>query len=364
MNFDAIVIDTSIYQRYGFRFDQGLLKTLEQFAGKPAGLLIPEIIAREMIDHISHKACDASIQLERALKNFDAEIGFPDIKEALKLYSADGEEVAKQKFSKFVKATGAKLIRTEGLLNVQELIDCSFGKAPPFSSKKKNEFPDAITLLVLDEYARRNQIRILAVSADNDWKDYICTSKYLGCTDDLAEAISEFQPQESLFKICEQLASIFSESDDYYVEKLRVELSKACFSQDIHYEAYSEFTWEPQFVALEFISLEFFGADGTAKFYPVSMKKDQLTVETKVIVSAKAIGEFSLFVYDPSGRGSEPNIPVGGVRKEINVKFAASVMFTTDLLEMEIFGPLFSDLEISIDPIHIDFGALDASHIP
>lgn len=363
MNFDAIVIDTSIYQRYGFRFDQGLLKTLEQFAGKPAGLLIPEMIAREMIDHIGHRACDAVNQLERALKSFDAEVGLPDIESELKRYSASGEEVAKQKFSNFVKATGAKLIRTEGLLNVQELINCYFGKLPPFSSKKKSEFPDAITLLVLDEYARRNKLRVLAVSADNDWKDYISTSEYLDCTDDLAKAISEFQPQESLFKICEQLTDIFSEADDYYIDKLRLEIAKACSTQELQYEAYSEFTWEPQFVALEFIDFEFFGADELAKFYPVSIEKDQLTVETKVIVSAKAIGEFSLFVYDPSGRGSEPNIPIGGVRKEINLKVAASVMFKTDLLEMEIFGPIFNGLEIDFDPIYVDFGALVVTQI-
>lgn len=360
MKFDAIVIDTSIYQKYGFKFEQGLLKTLEQFNGKPAGLLIPEIIAREIINHIAQKANEAALQLERAMKFFDEEVGLTQEHIAPSIYPSLGEDIAKRKLAKFTKHTGAKIIKTDGLLNVQQLIDCYFNSTPPFSAtgKKKSEFPDAITLLVLEEYASRNDIKILAVSADTDWKEYASKSKRICYTDDLAKGISEFQPQAELFEICKELSNFFSDADSPYLAELKTEISKKCTQQEFSYETYSEFTWEPQLLALEFIDLEFFGKGENATFYPVSMKGNKLIVETKLIIHVKAIGEFSLFLYDSVGRWADPNLPIGGARREQDLKILASVIFTTSKDGLEIFGPTFDNLEISLDPIHVNFGEL------
>lgn len=361
MKYDAIAIDTSIYQRHGFKFDQGLLKTLEQFKGKPAGLLIPEIVAREIIDHIAQKANEAAVQLERAHRNYDEEFGSSKESSFHALQTQSGEEVAKRKFANFVKNTGAKIIKTEGLLNVQKLIDCYFNKKPPFpaTGKKKSEFPDAITLLVLDEYAKRNDIRILSVSADTDWKEYISTSERMNHTDDLAKGISEFQTQESLFEVCKQLSHLFKDPQSIYLSELKTEISKKITQQSFKYEAYSEFTWEEQFLALDFIDLEFFSGNEEATFYPVSIRHDKITVETKVIIKAKAIGEFSLFLYERSNWSSAPNTQIGGSRKEQDLKIIASVMLTTNNAELDFTGPALNKLEISFDPIYVDFGSLE-----
>ncbi|CAE6906237.1 PIN_12 domain-containing protein [Ectopseudomonas oleovorans] len=361
MKYDAIAIDTSIYQRHGFKFDQGLLKTLEQFKGKPAGLLIPEIVAREIIDHIAQKANEAAIQLERAHKNYDEEFGSLKENNFHASQHQSGEEVAKRKFASFVKNTGAKIIKTEGLLNVQKLIDCYFNKTPPFpaTGKKKSEFPDAITLLVLDEYAKRNDIRILSVSADTDWKEYISTSERMSHTDDLAKGISEFQTQESLFEACKQLSDFFKDPQSIYLSELRTEISKKITQQRFKYEAYSEFIWEEQLLALDFVDFEFFSGNEEATFYPVSIKHDKITVETKIIIKAKAIGEFSLFLHERPNWSSDPNTQVGGSRKEQHLKIIASLIFTTDNAELELFGPTLKKLDISFDPIYVNFGSLE-----
>lgn len=361
MKYDAIAIDTSIYQRHGFKFDQGLLKTLEQFKGKPAGLLIPEIVAREIIDHIAQKANEAAVQLERAHRNYDEEFGLSKEISFHAPQPQSGEEVAKRKFANFVKNTGAKIIKTEGLLNVQKLIDCYFNKKPPFpaTGKKKSEFPDAITLLVLDEYAKRNDIRILSVSADTDWKEYISTSERMGHTEDLAKGISEFQTQESLFEACKQLSDFFKDPQSAYLSDLKTEISKKITQQRFKYEAYSEFTWEEQFLALDFIDFEFFSGNKEATFYPVSIQHDNITVETKVIIKAKAIGEFSLFLHERPSWSNTPNIQMGGARREQELTIIASVIFTTNNAELDFLGPTLNKLEISFDPIYVDFGALE-----
>lgn len=361
MKYDAIVIDTSIYQRYGFKFEQGLLKTLEQFSRKPATLLIPEIVAREVIGHIAKKTNEAALQLERAIHSFDEEVGLPKDKIHPNIYPSLGEDTAKRKLAKFTKKTGAVIIKTDGLLNVQKLIDCYFNNEPPFTAtgKKKSEFPDAITLIALEEYANRNNIKILAVSADSDWKEYISNCERMSHSEDLAQAISEFQPQAALFETCAELSKTFSEDDGYFLAELKTEISKILSQQKFSYETYSEFTWEPQLLALEVTGLEFFGKSEAATFYPVSKIGEKLTVETKVIISAKAIGEFSLFLYDFAGWGANPNQPIGGARQEQDLKILASVTFTTSQAGLEIFGPNFDNLEISLDPIHVNFGALE-----
>jgi hypothetical protein len=277
-----------------------------------------------------------------------------------------GNEVAKRKLASFVKNTGAKIVKTEGLLNVQQLIDCYFNKKPPFpaTGKKKSEFPDAITLLVLDEYAKRNDIRILAVSADTDWKDYISTSERISHTDDLAKGISEFQTQESLFKVCAQLSDFFRDSESPYLSNLKTEVSKKITQQKFKYEAYSEFTWEEQFLALEFIDFEFFSGNEEAVFYPVNIKHDKIVVETKVIIKAKAIGEFSLFLYDDRmSWASAPNTLMGGARKEQELKIMASIMFAINNTELEALGPTRNKLEISLDQIYVNFGPLELTQL-
>ncbi len=53
--FDAILIDTSIYERNGLKLDKGLLKALYQFKHSPIDLLMPDVIYNELKNHLNKK---------------------------------------------------------------------------------------------------------------------------------------------------------------------------------------------------------------------------------------------------------------------------------------------------------------------
>ena len=65
--------------------------------------------------------------------------------------------------------------------------------SPPFEEpdKKKHEFPDAIALLSLEEWAEVNKTRILAVSCDRGWAAFAAESEWIVVDSDLASALAE-----------------------------------------------------------------------------------------------------------------------------------------------------------------------------
>ena len=63
------------------------------------------------------------------------------------------------------------------------------------SGNKKNEFPDAIALLSLQSWAEENNDNLLAVSIDNDWKNFVQGKDNIKVIDDLAKAMDILNKQ-------------------------------------------------------------------------------------------------------------------------------------------------------------------------
>lgn len=56
--------------------------------------------------------------------------------------------------------------------DVKEVFDLFFQGKKPFSDHKKSEFPDAFVLHLLENYGRKNDLRIAVLSADDDMRNY------------------------------------------------------------------------------------------------------------------------------------------------------------------------------------------------
>lgn len=55
MDYGAITIDTSIFDEKGLGLEFGILKTLEQFNGRPSHLVLSEIVVREVHSHLKKR---------------------------------------------------------------------------------------------------------------------------------------------------------------------------------------------------------------------------------------------------------------------------------------------------------------------
>jgi hypothetical protein len=71
-------------------------------------------------------------------------------------------------FDRFLKDVRASEVPLS--VNLDDLCDSYFQEKPPFSGKKKSEFPDAIVLSSLRDWSSQKRKKVYAVSGDEDFK--------------------------------------------------------------------------------------------------------------------------------------------------------------------------------------------------
>ena len=68
-NYNAILIDTSIFDGNGLRLETGLLGKLRQFKKTKIDLLLPDVIKNEIQSHLEKKIRVSSNSLEKAIND-------------------------------------------------------------------------------------------------------------------------------------------------------------------------------------------------------------------------------------------------------------------------------------------------------
>src|SRR5438067_874288 len=113
MKYDAITIDTNIFDQNHLKLDEGLLKHLRQFKDKLTQLVLSEVIAGELKRHLTRQAQQAKDALASATRKVGAsellfEKPYWDLSE--KAVTPDATEAARKRFDRFLEATGCEII--------------------------------------------------------------------------------------------------------------------------------------------------------------------------------------------------------------------------------------------------------------
>ncbi|MFH4307413.1 PIN domain-containing protein, partial [Acinetobacter baumannii] len=89
---------------------------------------------------------------------------------------------------------------------------------PPFGKevKKKNEFPDAITLNAIEEWAKQNNKKVLAIACDNDWKSYCEKSENIEYNDDLATVLAYLNTVNAPYVVLNQIENLIQHEDQKF----------------------------------------------------------------------------------------------------------------------------------------------------
>lgn len=191
-------IDTNLIQAAGYNFEQGALHQLPNQLPVAVGLQLPEIVVSEIVKHRMesvHKAhkllVGAADELHR-LATFD----ISEVQSSVERLNAIS--VATQRFTQQVhdyatQCRGA-VLPTEGIHAVESLFADYFAQKPPFglSEKKKSEFPDAMCLWQLEQYAKDNNTIGIIASDDKGWKQYAAESQRLYCASSIDELTTLF----------------------------------------------------------------------------------------------------------------------------------------------------------------------------
>lgn len=364
--FGAITLDTSIFEAQGLKLESGLLKQLEQFRDSSTRLIISEIVKEEVLSHLTEKAKDARRDVEKSLKQakdyWQVEEGkIEDIKKSV-FSGREAQEIATERFARFMESTSLEIVEAQDYLIVSELIQKYFRAEPPFSEtgKKKNEFPDAIALISLETWASKNKTNIIVVTSDNDWKNFCKSSERLCANDDLAIALGLFQLQDA-DDVCRYLSEKYELG---VLENVKEAISNALeciydFDFDTYLEAESSYSYEEEITEIEVSGFKFKLLESpNIIFRPVNFDDDSLTVESRLSVNVNVECSFSFSVYDSIDKD---DVGIGGntVNTQADLEVEILITFVGDFnkvgAEVEV-----DDVEIEIKPpASINFGFVD-----
>lgn len=363
--YGAILVDTSIFDQYGLRLEKGLLGKLSQFQKSNIHYLFPDVIRAEVTSHLQSKVKSSRESLEKALNDAGDHLFFEgsELNDAKSILT-DGNEIealAASRIDKFIVNSGALVLNCGEHVSVSELLEQYFQNKAPFAAtgKKKNEFPDAIVLLATESWARKNDIQVLAVAKDSDWKNYCEMSDNIDYIEDFADALSKFNKEIAHFAFLSLLTSQLEKEDIDavdFVQRIHSSLETEFDGFTPDQEADSSHYWEPDGCHGWLSDFELANHD----FKIVDHAEDYVVLEMNAIISVEVEGEFSLSHYDSIDRDY---VGLGGIVTTAEERFESAILVTIcgdlngDLSDVDI-----EDVEV-VDPItSINFGTLELDY--
>ena len=259
MDFDAITLDTCILESQSFNLENGLLSRFEQFSKtKDIIFVMSKIVLNEMISHMEEDTKESISMYKDALKTglfyrIDDDITEEKIKNVKKL---DIKSIVEKRIKKYVDKTGLQIIPTDGV-DIQKIIEKYFNRKPPFSERKKEEFPDALALQSLENWAVKEAKRVLVISNDNDWQEYCKDSTNLICVKTIEEALSSLYKDENFSK--QLLIDIFSDYDKYetLMNSINEEIMNTSDKLSINLDVDGFYECEENYLEADFIDVHF-----------------------------------------------------------------------------------------------------------
>jgi hypothetical protein len=347
LEYEALLIDTSIFDGNGLRLKKGLLGKLKQFKRSPVVFLMPDVICGEVKAHLEQKIKASRSALEKSINEAGDHIFFDgstlnDAKTLL-LESKEIEGLAETRLEKFIESTGASVLECGKHLTVSNLLRKYFSNEAPFSEsgKKKNEFPDAIILMAVDEWASKNEKSVLAIAKDEDWSRYCESSKNITCIDELSDGLAIFNKPNVPYAFLSKIESALdSETAQKFLDGVSDRLSSALDGFTPDQDAESYLYWEPE------------GSNGWFKsFYLVSNEfqiiesdEEYIVLECEAAITVEAEGEFSLSVRDSIDRDY---VHIDSVTATAEEEFESEILIT---IVGDLEGPIE---ELSIEQVEI-----------
>lgn len=360
LEYDALLVDTSIFDGNGLRLEKGLLGKLSQFKRSPVTFLIPDVICGEVKAHLEQKIRTSRSALEKSINEAGDHIFFDGSTlgeaKALLLDSKEIEGLAETRLTNFLGNTGALVVECGDHLSVSKLLERYFTNEAPFSEsgKKKNEFPDAIVLLAIEEWAEQNNKSVLAIAKDDDWIRYCAGSKRLCCIDELSDGLAAFNKANAPYAFLSRLEEALNkEMAESFLASIASRLESVLDGFTPDQDAESALDWEPE------------GSNGWFKEFRLSsnelriIESDEgfVVLEGKAEITVEAEGEFSLYVHDSIDRDY---VLIDSVTATAEEEFESEILITvTGDLDGPIEEVTIEEVEI-VSPIkRVYFGRLE-----
>lgn len=368
MKYDAISIDTSIFDQYSLNLEGGLFAQLSQFRGGTHKLILADIVVAEVRQHMILQAERVLEQLELALRNSKKYF----------LISDKSKQEADSLTANLVGATIAVDARIAAMrgrtefetvpahhAKIEDILDRYFKSSPPFdiATDKKNEFPDAIALLSLEKWAETHDARVILVSKDRGWANYAKTSSRLDWVSDLASALQRVQDDiaEVESDVHRRLREIDEGGDSHQDRRLmHDEISRQLSDRFIIAEANSAYTLTSDYAEISLKALEFLGARDSYDTKIVNLEKDKVVVRLTIEATVHATATFSFYMDQDQLEARFP-VSIGIYETNTSRTIAVLLSFSGNLrsenLELNV-----EEVEVVTPIQYIDFGDIEPKY--
>ena len=214
---DIVFIDTSVFETNNFIEANAINQLLKLGRNKEIQIIIPEIIIREIENRI-HKKITESYTV---FKNFRREAR---TLRAIPEHRIKFETINKEESAAFIiKTLHDELDQANAVMipypsrNINKIFDSYFTSSPPFGkANKKNEFPDAFSLLAVEEWCEDKTKVCHILSTDKDMTQY--RSKYFRSYDNyydfIDKKLQEIEIREYNNKRIEKAKQLYKESHE------------------------------------------------------------------------------------------------------------------------------------------------------
>ncbi|QDT14908.1 hypothetical protein CA12_09880 [Alienimonas californiensis] len=166
-----VLLDTQPIFASGFSFKTARL--LQLAAASKAGqirIYMTAVSVDEVNHHLDDKAT-AAVTAGQKLAKCLRPLGTVSQIVGLELPPVDRmRSDFRRSFKDYMSSAEIERLEADGV-SVSELMSMYFKRLPPFSDRKKNEFPDAVSVLTAIRWCERTGRNLHVVSGDMDWKE-------------------------------------------------------------------------------------------------------------------------------------------------------------------------------------------------
>ncbi|MBA8862761.1 hypothetical protein FHW19_004512 [Ochrobactrum anthropi] len=353
----ALSLDTTAFDRYQCNLNVRALRALSQFKNTGTRFLLSEIVANEVMAHITSLASQSRAELMTALnkvrKGWRCEPDLVAVDSLLGL-SESPDTFAKAFFDDFAKETAPEIVRVDGLVSHDEVIRRYFAMEPPFSDKeaKKSEFPDALALLSLEAWAAANKTRVLLVSADGDWRNFAEQSELLLIVSSVTAALDHFNVSNEVRKTIDRaLEMLRTAKADHMHEEVEKAINMFLEQNDTEIEAYSSLEYD--IVNIDPI-LQQWDVDINVDPRVLYVSPDLIAFALSVTAVVRFDGTFSYYVQDSIDRDY---VSLGSDSHE--TEESITIPLTISMHRQIEEEPILERIEITPIRLVVDFGSVD-----
>ncbi|AFK69766.1 hypothetical protein A210_01160 [Pseudomonas putida SJTE-1] len=203
-------LDTDVIQAAGYNFNAGALKLLPLQLPDTMNLMVSEVVAQEIVAHRMESVTKAIEQFKTSSTDLKRLIpvemsAIDENFEKLAIETSASSHFYKQ-IVDYAQNCQGSILPIDGKLLAERLFRLYFESCPPFAERKakKAEFPDATSLLILEDFARDNSTMGLVASADEGWSKFADDSDYLYCVRSIEELATLFAATDAYSKEIEK----------------------------------------------------------------------------------------------------------------------------------------------------------------